>query len=83
MADDIEGAIEMLEDQQQEPSPMEIKTTLIDIEIQLSSITKDNLEVKNEIEQLKNLVRNQGNDLDELRKSVNFNDNDIINGSNL
>lgn len=83
MADDIEGAIEMLEDQQQEPSPMEIKTTLIDIEIQLSSITKDNLEVKNEIEQLKNLVRNQGNDLDELRKSVNFNDNDIINWSNL
>ena len=29
------------------------------------------------LEQLKNLVRNQGNDLDELRKSVNFNDNDI------
>lgn len=76
-ADDIDDAIEMLEDTQQEPSLLEIKTILIDIQIQLSSITKDNLELKNEIEQLKNLVRNQGNDLDELRKSVNFNDNDI------
>lgn len=76
-ADDITDAIEMLEDKQQEPSLLEIKTILIDIQIQLSSITKDNLELKNEIEQLKNLVRNQGNDLDELRKSVNFNDNDI------
>ena len=56
---------------------MEIKTILIDIQIQLSFITKDNLALKNEIKQLKNSVRNQGNDLDELRKSVNFNDNDI------
>ena len=77
MADDIEDGIETLEDQQKEPSLMGIKTILIGIQIQLSSITKDNLELKNEIEQLKNLVRNQGNDLDELRKSVNFNDNDI------
>ena len=76
-ADDIDDAIELLEDEQQEPSLMEIKTILIDIQIQLSSITKDNLELKNEIEQLKNLVRNQGNNLDELRKSVNLNDNDI------
>ena len=77
MAEDIEDGIETLEDQQKEPSLMGIKTLLIDIQIQLSSITKDNLELKNEIEQLKNLVRNQGNDLDELRKSVNFNDNGI------
>ena len=74
MVDGIDDAIEMLPDQQQEPSLMEIKTILIDIQIQLSPITKDNLELNNEIEQLKNLVRNQGNDLDELRKSVNFND---------
>ena len=47
---------------------MEIKT-IFDIHSQLSSITKDNLALKNEIDQLKNLVRNQGNDLDELRKS--------------
>ena len=41
-----DDAIELLEDQQQEPSLMEIKTILIDIQIQLSSITKDNLELK-------------------------------------
>ena len=75
-ADDIDDAIELLEDQQQKSSLMEIKTTLIDIQTQQPSITKDNLELKIEIEQLKNLVRNHGNDLDELRKSVNFNDND-------
>ena len=77
LADDIEDAIEVLEEQQQEPRLMEIKTILIDIRIQVFSIGKDNLELKNIIEQLKNLVRSQGNDLDELRKSVNFNDNDI------
>ena len=60
MAEGIDDAIEMLPDQQQEPSLMEIKTILIDIQIQLSPIRKDNLELKNEIEQVKNLVRNQG-----------------------
>ena len=55
MADDIEDGIETLEDQQKEPSLMGIKTLLIDIQIQLSSITKDNLELKNEIEQLKKI----------------------------
>ena len=50
----IEEAIQMLsEENQEEPSLLEIKNILIDSQIQLSTILKETIELRNEFEELK------------------------------
>ena len=50
----IEEVIQMLsEESQEEPSLLEIKNILIDIQIQPSTILKENIELRNEFEELK------------------------------
>ena len=52
MGTGIEEAIQMLsEESQEELSLLEIKNILIDIQMQLSTILKENIELRNEFEE--------------------------------
>ena len=76
----IEEAIQMLsEESQEEPSLLEIKNILIDIQIQLSTILKENIELRNEFEELKCSVNSNRKDLNSLTESANFNGKEIEN----
>ena len=69
----IEKAIQMLsEESQKEPSLLEIKNILIDIQIQLSTILKENIELRNEFEELKCSVNSNRKELNCLTESANF-----------
>ena len=75
-----EEAIQMLsEESQEEPSLLEIKNILIDIQIQLSTILKENIELRNEFEELKCSVNSNRKDLNSLTESANFNGKEIEN----
>ena len=76
----IEEAIQMLsEESQEEPSLLEIKNILIDIQIQLSTILKENIELRNEFEELKCSVNSNRKELNSLTESANFNGKEIEN----
>ena len=76
----IEEAIQMLsEESQEEPSLLEIENILIDIQIQLSTILKENIELRNEFEELKCSVNSNRKDLNSLTESANFNGKEIEN----
>ena len=65
----IEKAIQMLsEESQEEPSLLEIKNILIDIQIQLSTILKENIELRNEFEELKCSVNSNRKELNRISK---------------
>ena len=65
----IEEAIQMLsEESQEEPSLLEIKNILIDIQIQLSTILKENIELRNEFEELKCSVNSNRKELNRISK---------------
>ena len=75
-----EEAIQMLsEESQEEPSLLEIKNILIDIQIQLSTILKENIELRNESEELKCSVNSNRKELNSLIESANFNGKEIVN----
>ena len=70
----IEEAIQMLsEESKEEPSLLEIKNILIDIQIQPSTILKENIELRNEFEELKCSVNSNREELNSLTESANFN----------
>ena len=76
----IEEAIQMSsEESQEEPSLLEIKNILIDIQIQLSTILKENIELRNEFEKLKCSVNSNRKELNSLTESANFNGKEIEN----
>ena len=75
-----EEAIQMLsEESQEEPSLLEIKNILIDIQIQLSAILKENIELRNKFEELKCSVNSNRKELISLTESANFNGKEIEN----
>ena len=56
----MEEAIQMLsEESQEEPTLLEVKNILIDIQIQLSTILKENIGLRNEFEKLKCSVKTE------------------------
>ncbi|CAH3134571.1 unnamed protein product, partial [Porites lobata] len=68
----IEEAIQMLsEESQEEPSLLEIKNILIDIQIQLSTILKENIELRNEFEELKCSATDANKELKNTISSMN------------
>ena len=76
----IKEAIQMLsEESQEEPSLLEIKNILIDIQIQLSTILKENIDLRNEFEELKCSVNSNRKELNSLTESANFNGKEIKN----
>ena len=76
----IEEAIQMLsEESQEEPSLLETKNILIDIQIQISTILKENIELRNEFEELKCSVNSNRKELNSLTESANFNGKEIEN----
>ena len=76
----IEEAIQMSsEESQEEPSLLEIKNILIDIQIQLSAILKENIELRNEFEKLRCSVNSTRKELNSLTESANFNGKEIEN----
>ena len=63
----IEEAIQMLsEESQEEPSLLEIKNILIDIQIQLSTILKENIKLRNKFEELKCSVNSNRKELNRV-----------------
>ena len=76
----IEEAIQMSsEESQEEPSLLEITNVLIDIQIQLSTILKENIELRNEFGKLKCSVNSNRKELNSLTESANFNGKEIQN----
>ena len=76
----IGEAIQMLsEESQEEPSLLEIKNILIDIQIQLSTILKENIELRDEFEELKCSVNSNRKDLNSQIESANFHEKEIEN----
>ena len=70
----IEEAIQMSsEESHEEPSLLEIKNIIIDIQIQLSAILKENIELRNEFEKLRCSVNSTRKELNSLTESANFN----------
>ena len=67
------------EESQEEPSLLEIKNILIDIQIQLSAILKENIELRNKFEELKCSVNSNRKELISLTESANFNGKEIEN----
>ena len=76
----IEEAIQKLsEESQEDPSLLDIKNILIDIQIQLSTILKENIELRHEFEKLKCSVNSKRQNLNSLTESANFNGKEIEN----
>ena len=76
----IEDAIQMLsEESQEEPSLLEMKNIHIDIQIQLSTLLKENIELQNEFEELKCSVNSSRKELNSLTESANFSGKEIEN----
>ena len=74
----IEEAIQKLSEESQEDSSLlDIKNILIDIQIQLSTILKDNIELRHEFEKLKCSVNSNRQNLNSLTESENFNGKEI------
>ena len=67
------------EESQEDPSLLEIKNILIDIQIQLSTVLKENIDLRNEFEELKCSVNSNRQDLNNLTESANFNGKEIEN----
>jgi len=66
-ATDMEGTVHA---DQEEPTPFEIKEMLIDIQISIASIFKENQVLKNELEDLKNNASFNEKELKDLKESL-------------
>ena len=77
----IEEAIQKLSEESQGPRNQVflIKNILIDIQIQLSTILKENIELRNEFEKLKCSVNSNRKEPNRLTESANLNGKEIEN----
>ena len=66
---DVEESIEGSKEQEQ-PSLLEIKALLVDIQIQIASILSENRMLKKEIEELKESANFYGKELKDLKESL-------------